>query len=351
MMKNNIVASSDVKPHEDYGFFGPDSVAWRVFGYPTAVSVGFQRTVVTEMFEPFLLASVEDTQAVLTRPALRYDRTLQYMATITFGDSKAVLRASDILVKVHSKIVGTEPISGLPYDANDPQAQLWIHLTAWHSVLYVYEKFGPGKLTAEEDLQYWSECARAAEFQTIDVADVPRSRAEMRAYYERMRPMLAATEATQVYVDALLNATSSLVPADAPWPIASLSRVFFRKATIATLPHWMRKMGGVSQSPATDVAVTATMRILMQLAAKNVDFQRLLVHTASPSSAPVLDPILCSIPPRDPRTWTPAGAREHYGTQSPAEQYKSIKAARAGNQVPARAPRDGSEPLLAFTGG
>jgi hypothetical protein len=36
-----------VVPHEDYGFFGPDSVAWKVFRYPTTLSVGFQRTVVT----------------------------------------------------------------------------------------------------------------------------------------------------------------------------------------------------------------------------------------------------------------------------------------------------------------
>jgi ER-bound oxygenase mpaB/B'/Rubber oxygenase, catalytic domain len=139
------------------------------------------------MYEPFLLASVHDTEAVMKRPALRYDRTLQYMATIAFHDSRSVLKASDILVKIHTKVVGTEPISGLPYDANDPDAQLWIHLTAWHSVLYTYEKFGPGKLTPDEETQYWEECARAAQFQTINIDDVPRSREQMRAYYQRMR--------------------------------------------------------------------------------------------------------------------------------------------------------------------
>jgi uncharacterized protein (DUF2236 family) len=81
-----------VTPHEDYGFFGPDSVTWKVFSYPTSLTVGFQRTVVVEMYEPFLLASVVDTQAVMQRPALRYDRTLQYMATIAFHDSRSVLR-------------------------------------------------------------------------------------------------------------------------------------------------------------------------------------------------------------------------------------------------------------------
>ncbi|WP_232852017.1 oxygenase MpaB family protein [Nocardia acididurans] len=45
--------------------------------------------------------------------------------------------------KIHSKAIGTEPYSGQPYDANDPASQLWIHLTAWHSILYAYEKYGP----------------------------------------------------------------------------------------------------------------------------------------------------------------------------------------------------------------
>ena len=37
-----------VEPHEDYGFFGPDSVTWKVWGYPTSLTVGFQRAVVVE---------------------------------------------------------------------------------------------------------------------------------------------------------------------------------------------------------------------------------------------------------------------------------------------------------------
>ena len=35
-----------VAGHADYGFFGPESVTWKVFGYPTAPTVAFQRTAV-----------------------------------------------------------------------------------------------------------------------------------------------------------------------------------------------------------------------------------------------------------------------------------------------------------------
>lgn len=335
---------NDVTPLADYGFFGPDSMTWKVQSYPTAFTVGFQRTVVTEMFEPFLLASVNDTQAVMTRPDSRYDRTLQYMATIAFGDSQSALKASDILVKIHSKVVGTEPISGLPYDANDPQAQLWIHLTAWHSLLYTYEKFGPGKLTDQEDAQYWAECAVAAQFQTIDINDVPRSRDEMRAYYARMRPILAATEATQQHVDFLLNAT----PYGVPKPIAKTIGLLFRKVTIASLPRWMRKMGGIKQSPMTDAVATVIVRALMRTAARSIDLQRFILRRASPGSIPIADPKLCRVSPKDIRIWEPAEARSHYGYIAPAEQFAAIKASRAGQPLPAHAPRDGSSPMLVF---
>ncbi|WP_433662786.1 oxygenase MpaB family protein [Nocardia sp. CA-128927] len=338
-----------VVPHEDYGFFGPDSVSWKVFLYPTALSIGFQRTVVTEMYEPFLLASVNDTGAVSKRPSLRYDRTLQYMATVTFHDSRSVLKASDILVKIHSKITGTEPISGLRYDANDPEAQLWIHLTAWHSVLYTYEKFGPGKLSPEEEQQYWAECVRAAQFQTINLDDVPRSRAEMRAYYARMRPILAATEATQQHVEQLLDSASTLLPDSVLWwPVAKLTQGLFRRGTIATLPRWMRKMGGVQQSPVTDALVTVTLRALFRLVAQSVEAQRFIIRLGSPLTAPVVDPILCAVPPTNPVVWTPEEARAHYGMVRPVEQYDRIRAARAETSLPQHAAADGSEPLLAF---
>ncbi|MFJ4658898.1 oxygenase MpaB family protein [Nocardia sp. NPDC088792] len=340
---------NDVVPHEDYGFFGPDSVSWKVFGYPTAMSIGFQRTVVTEMYEPFLLASVKDTGAVSKRPLLRYERTLQYMATVAFGDSASVLKASEILVKIHSKITGTEPISGLRYDANDPEAQLWIHLTAWHSVLYTYEKFGPGKLAPDEEDRYWAECARAAQFQTINLEDVPRSRAEMRAYYARMRPILAATETTQEHIEQLLDGADTVLPDSVLlWPVAKFMQAVFREATISTLPQWMRKMGGVRQSPVTGALATLTLRAYFRLIAQSVEAQRFLFRVASPLTYPVVDPILCGVPPKDPTVWTPEEARAHYGKLTPAEQYDRIRAARADESLPEHAAVDDSRALLAF---
>lgn len=35
-----------------------------------------------------------------------------------------------MLVKVHAKAIGLEPVSGNRDDANDPDSQLWIHVIA-----------------------------------------------------------------------------------------------------------------------------------------------------------------------------------------------------------------------------
>jgi uncharacterized protein (DUF2236 family) len=67
--------AKSVKPHEDYGFFGPGSVTWRVWRYPTSLTVGFQRAVTIEELDPALIAAVEESGGVRRRPRTRYDRT------------------------------------------------------------------------------------------------------------------------------------------------------------------------------------------------------------------------------------------------------------------------------------
>ena len=54
---------------------------------------------------------------------------------------------SDALMRIHAKAKGIEPITGSRYSANNPEAQLWIHVTGWHSVLKCYERYGPGPLS------------------------------------------------------------------------------------------------------------------------------------------------------------------------------------------------------------
>ncbi|HEX4110034.1 MAG TPA: oxygenase MpaB family protein [Solirubrobacteraceae bacterium] len=312
--------SRSIAPHEDYGFFGPGSVTWRVWGHPTSLTVGFQRAVVVEELDPFLLASVEATDAVRTRPRTRYDRTIRYFATVAFGDSRSVIRASEILVKVHAQANGIEPVSGLRYDANDPDSQLWILLTGWHSVLYAYERYGPGPLSPEDQTAYWNECAVAAELQTCDPAAVPRSREGIRAYFASVRPRLAASEATQAMMDHLLNAHVIFPPLPRiAAPGARVASAVLRAATIATMSQWMRELGGLRQPAAVDAAVAPVMRAHFRAVAASTSAQLALLSAISPSTRAVVEPAFRGVAARSPEVLTPAEARRRHGGVTPLE--------------------------------
>ena len=333
--------------HADHGFFGPGSVTWKVWSYPTSPVLGFLRAVVVEELDPYLVASVDQSGQVKARPRLRYDRTMQYFATVKFGDTASVLAAADTLMKIHSRAIGTDPVTGRAYDANDPDSQLWIHLTAWHSILYTYEVFGPGRLPAHEEEQYWAECARAAEFQTIDPADVPRTREGIRAYFEGYRPRLIASEIAQSMMEFLLDADAVVLPDAVPAPVRRMFTAITRRAVIATLPRWMRRLGGTPQTPVVDALAVAVTRPAIRLIAASTTLQLAVLRTVSPRTLPVLEPVLRGTPAVDPVVASPAEAYAQHGP-TPREQYAALLAARARKEGPAPYPPAHREPVLDF---
>ncbi|MEA2167002.1 MAG: hypothetical protein QOF76_302 [Solirubrobacteraceae bacterium] len=313
----------------DYGFFGPGSPTWKVWGYPTSATIGFQRSVVIEELDPFLIAAVDATNKVRYEPRRRYDRTLRYFATVAFGDTLSALKAAEILVKVHANAVGIEPISGLPYDANAPESQLWIHLTAWHSILYAYEAFGPGPLSAADEARYWEECAIAAELQTCPREDVPLTRDGIRAYFASMRPRLAASETAQAMMDHLLNAEVMFPPLPrAARPGALVVNQVLRMGTIATMPHWMRRMSGFRQPKAVDTAIRPVLTANFRAANATTAGKLAMIKLISPSTLEVVEPALRGVAPAHKHTLTPAEARERHGFLTPTEQYAQLRERR-----------------------
>src|SRR5580765_1794879 len=281
----------DPAPAGDYGFFGPDSVTWKVWSYPTSLTVGFIRAVVVEELDPDLVAAVDKTHDIYRRPRTRYDRTLRYFAMVAFGGSEQTARAADVLVKVHSKAIGVEPYAGGEYDANAPHSQLWIHLTGWHSILYAYERFGPGRLSAEEEARYWQECAVAAE--------VPRTREGVAAYFERMRPELQGSPIAVQAMRHLLNGGLLVTPLPR-WalPASLVINAVLRAGVIATLPRWMRELAGIGQPRVVDALVRPVLWTAFHAARFSVLAQLLILRGISPGTVPIVEPVLRGVVPR-----------------------------------------------------
>ncbi|MCS3781265.1 oxygenase MpaB family protein [Tsukamurella ocularis] len=289
----------------DQGFFGPDSPTWKVWASPTAL-IGFQRSVVLEHFDPNLTAAVADSAGIYTDPFGRLDRTLAYFLLVATADSKTAIEASEHLMDVHRRATGIEPITGKRYSANNPASQLWIHVTGWHSVLKCYEMYGPGPLSAEDEAQYWRDCVVAAELQTCDPADVPTSRDEVREYFARVRPTLALTERARRGMHYLLR------PRDRGVRLR-VGGSLIAPATIATLPSWMREVGGFDQPGIVDAAYPRAVRLAVRAAsAQHAAGTVRLGGLVAPMTGDILRRHFAQA--QEPAgTVTPAQARERYG--------------------------------------
>ncbi|AQA24569.1 hypothetical protein BTZ20_3788 [Rhodococcus sp. MTM3W5.2] len=294
---------------EDNGFFGPGSPTWKVWTNPTAL-LGFQRSVTLEHFDPFLTAAVADAKGIYLDPRGRLDGTLSYFLIVAVGDARSAIETSELLMRVHAKATGIEPISGQRYSANSPDSQLWIHVTGWHSVLKCYEMFGPGPLSPNEEARYWAECAVAAELQTCKPADIPRSRAEVHEYFSAVRPRLCTSERAIEGMHYLLR-TRFGKDRLALWAMSRL----MAPATIATLPRWMRELGDFDQPAVVDRVVTPLARAAVR-ATSNPRTELAVVKRLLPATHSVLDQHFNGAPPVRAETVTPSAARERYGARA-----------------------------------
>jgi len=293
------------RPREDWGLFGPDSPTWRVWSSPTAF-IAFQRSVVVETFDPFLAAAVHQQNGVRYNATRRFDRTIQYFLTVACGDSRAAIEASEILMRVHAKATGIEPVSGNPYSANDPASQLWIHITGWHANLLCYERFGPGPLSPADEERYWADCAIAAELQTCDPADVPRSRAEVQAYYERVKSRLCVSDHSRTLIHYFLHSQRSIA-GKGLW----FGSHVMAPATVSTLPRWMRTLAGIKQPAWLDALIVPVTRLAVRVAASPA-ITRAVLRMLAPSALPVMEQVFTMEKPLHDEVLTPAEAKRRF---------------------------------------
>jgi uncharacterized protein (DUF2236 family) len=345
---NSVEERDAVAPMRDHGFFEPDSVARRVWSYPTSFLVGFARAVTIEHLDPHLAAAVVASGQVKQRTPLRYDRTMQYFATVLFGDAQSILKSSEILMKIHSRAIGIDPVTGQEFSANNPDSQLWIHLTAWHSILITYEMFGPGKLSAEDEAEYWRECTVAAAFQTIDTDTMPRTRAEVVQYFEDFRPKMVASDPALDMFEFLVNMTRSSLPDTFPAYIRRPINALTSRAVVATMPQWMREMGGTPQNALVDAATIAALKPALYALHKATPLKLKALQMMTPRTYPVVAPYFTKRAPLEDVVYTPAEARAKFGsTQTPREIYAAQLEARKAGKLKGYA-HNHQDDLLAF---
>ncbi|MBN9634816.1 MAG: DUF2236 domain-containing protein, partial [Actinobacteria bacterium] len=204
------------------------------------------------------------------------------------------------------------------------------------------------KLTDAEELQYWEECARAAEFQTINPDDVPRTRAGIQQYFEQYRPQMAGSEVAQNMMNYLVDLGYHILPERVPsW----MRRVFnwpMRRAIIATMPKWMRTLGGIPQNYSDDVIAKLIARPFLRAVSGIPRLELAVLDFTTPHTTPIVGPALMKIPAQNPVTYTPAEARKKFGRTTPFEQYQALLAKRELGQGPKPYEHNHNDALLEF---
>lgn len=239
----------------DTGLFGPSSVAWRVVGHPAAF-VGGLRSLIVQSLHPLAMAGVANHSDYKRRPLDRLRRTAHYVAATTFGTRAEAEAAAARVRTVHQKVRGIDVVTGLPYSADDPETQLWVHNVEWHSFLAAYRAYG-GKLSRAEQDQYLAEGARSASLLGVPIAMVPQTTAALRAYWERVRPMLTMSDAAREAIGFVLDPPVSFDESIAyQMPVRVSAR-----AALAIVPRHLRRLAELPDVGRLEVASGALVRV------------------------------------------------------------------------------------------
>jgi uncharacterized protein (DUF2236 family) len=239
----------------DLGHFGPESVSWQVHREVT-VLFGGARAVLMQAAHPLVIAGARETGFYERNPWRRLQRTLLLTYTVTFGTKAEADAAAERINEVHARIKGVDEVTGLPYDALDPELLLYVHACLIESAL-LFERFTVGRLDGAGRQRFHEEQMLAAEMMRVPRSLIPPTVGRLRAHLREVEAsgILRSTEAAR-RVAALFHDP----PKEAEWRpvLRGVSRLAFW-----TLPAPVRSLYGIELTPGRRRAMRAafaTMR-------------------------------------------------------------------------------------------
>ena len=162
----------------DPGYFGPNSMMWKV-NKEITVLFGGARALLMHAAHPLIAAGARQTSFYQRDPWKRLIRTLSLQNSVTFGTKQEADESAHRINKLHEVIKGKDEVSGGTYDALDHEQLLWVHACLQISSLYFYEKTVK-KLSIQEKNLYHLENMIAAEMVLVDKNLMPKTHEELK---------------------------------------------------------------------------------------------------------------------------------------------------------------------------
>lgn len=242
----------------DHGLFGPGSVTWRMGAEPVMWIAGLRAAYLQALHPRVMRGTWQNT--ALADPAQawgRFMRTVEFVQVRTYGTLAEVERIGRRVRKLHASLRGTDE-DGSEFRLDEPGLLLWVHCAEVCSYVDIARRSGV-PLTAHELDAFVSEQRDSAAVVGLAPASVPESVASLDEYLETMRPVLRVTPEAR---RALALSFSPMLPM--PHRVLKLAAPAIMGISFASLPRWARRRYGTPGSPATDLAVTASLRALRQ---------------------------------------------------------------------------------------
>lgn len=234
-----------LEPAGDPGWFGPESVTWKVHAHLVSMLTGGLSSLLIQAMHPGALAGVWDHSSFRTDLRARLGRTAYFIAATTYGGHDMAQKAVDHVNRIHDSVSGTRP-DGKAYSARDPHLLRWVHLGETLSFLKAYCAHGDPSLPLFMQNQYILEMQRTAG--ALGATDLPASLAEAEHMLLAYRPELVVDDRVREVVALLKD-----------FPSRKRDRLFVKlivDAAFDQLPTWALQDLEQTARPAWQVNAT-----------------------------------------------------------------------------------------------
>ncbi|AEF39625.1 oxygenase MpaB family protein [Hoyosella subflava] len=265
---------------EDEGFFGPDSISWRISG-PT-IAPGIVALGAYFFLNPWNATIGVANTTAYGKPMQRITLTAEYMYAMYFGDRATARHAADVVNRIHDHVTGTwGPTGDRVHSASEPRNLMWLLIPYGQTALDAYDAYGPRRLTPEERDRYWrEESTVVGELNRIPRELMPQSQAEVDAYFEAERHNLAFTEAAMRVTDVFFpRPIAGIIPAPSALPM----RIALASGVAIAPDYLMRLLGREPYPGPVKTAIKAVHRPLFAAMASTPTLRDAIPLTVSDS--------------------------------------------------------------------
>ena len=225
----------------DPGYFGPNSMMWKV-NKEITVLFGGARALLMHAAHPLIAAGARQTSFYQRDPWKRLIRTLSLQNSVTFGTIEEADDSATRINRLHEVIKGNDSVTGGYYDALDHEQLLWVHACLQISSIYFFEKT-VRKLTTDEKNQYHVENMLSAKLVLIDIDNMPKTHEELKNWVTEKSKSEGYLQLTDVAEDVQDIIAGGPVPKHIKpiWPFISFT-------AFNTLPEEFKKIYGVKST-------------------------------------------------------------------------------------------------------